>query len=103
MFAAAIAALMLFAGAGTALSAPKGDASPHNESPDENDKNDHGQCTAFFNGKKKGHGTTVEQAQAMYDACEDEIADGLGGHPEKGRFPQCFDDDDCSTTAPPAP
>jgi hypothetical protein len=50
-----------------------------------------GQCTAFFNGQKKGHEeNTMEEVQAMYDDCQ---AYGIGGNPTHGRYPECFDGD----------
>jgi hypothetical protein len=83
--------------------------------PGPNGQNDHGLCTAYFNGQKTGWGkngtpgpfaaledaaddgddsTSVEQD--VYNYCTG-VEKGIGGNPgENGRFPSCFDDGDCS-------
>jgi len=76
--AAAAAAFMLFAGAGVALANPS-----HDPRSDDNPNNDHGQCTAFFNGQKNGHPSfTDDDVEAIYDGCGALI----GGNPDHGRF-----------------
>ena len=100
LLAAATAAL-LTTGAGAAIAAPG-----------PNGNNDHGLCTAYFNGQKTGHDkhgspgpfAALEQAaddgdddtstaQDVYNYCQ---AAGIGGNPdENGRFTSCFDDGDC--------
>ncbi len=45
-----IALLMAFGGAGTALAGHEG-----NRGPGPNGHNNHGLCTAYFNGQKQGH------------------------------------------------
>ena len=83
--AAAAAALMLLAGAGTALANPS-----HDPRGDDNPHNDHGQCTAFFNGQKNGHPTfTDDEVEAIYDFCTGVTT--IGGQPDHGRF-DCTDD-----------
>jgi hypothetical protein len=84
--AAAAAALMLLAGAGTALANPS-----HDPRGDDNTHNDHGQCTAFFNGQKNGHPAfTDDDVEAIYDFCSG-VVGGIGGQPSHGRF-DCTDD-----------
>lgn len=83
--------------------------------PGPNGNNDHGICTAYFNGQKKGHDrngspgpfAALEEAnggdiQAIYDFCT-AVDKGIGGNPdENGRFTDCFTDtnedssDDCT-------
>jgi hypothetical protein len=83
--------------------------------PGPNGKNDHGICTAYFNGQKKGHeenngpgpfGTLEnnhgDDIEAIFDWCST-VPKGIGGNPdENGRFTDCFTDtnndssDDCS-------
>lgn len=80
---AAVAALSLVAGAGaaTAKSGPQ----------DDNPNNDKGQCTAFFNGQKKGQERPEDAVvEAIYDSCTGLIK---GNPEENGRFPGCFDED----------
>lgn len=92
----------MFGGAATAIAEP-GKAGTHDPGADDsNPNNDHGRCTAFFNGQKKGHTSpTDEVLQAIYDACQDE---NIQGRPDKGRFPECFDgdsaEDECTEPAP---
>ncbi len=75
--------------------------------PGPNGKNDHGLCTAYFNGQKSGHDkhgspgpfaaleTQYGPAiQDIYDHCST-IPKGIGGNPdENGRFPECFTNSD---------
>jgi hypothetical protein len=81
--------------------------------PGPNGRNDHGLCTAYFNGQKKGHDkngspgpfAALEDAndndiQAIFDYCN---TVGIGGNPdENGRFTDCWTDtngdtsDDCT-------
>jgi hypothetical protein len=80
-------------GAGHAIAAPgnPNDGNPHN---------DHGQCTANFNGHKTGQEALSGQAlQDMFDYCKGNI----GGNPtQNGRYADCFTNtnndssDDCS-------
>ena len=76
--------------------------------PGPNGNNDHGLCTAYFNGQKKGHDkeghsspppfAALDDAndndiQAIYDFCTG-VDKGIGGNPEEnGRFPGCFNGD----------
>jgi hypothetical protein len=89
--------------------------------PGPNGNNDHGICTAYFNGQKKGHEQgdapgpfaaleAMGDIQAIYDFCNAVVGngngggnDGIGGNPdENGRFTDCFTDtnddpsDDCT-------
>lgn len=91
--------------------------------PGPNGNNDHGICTAYFNGQKKGHeegngpgpfgaleDANGDDLQAIFDFCNavegngnGEGGDGIGGNPdENGRFTECFTDsnddpsDDCT-------
>jgi len=76
--------------------------------PGPNDSNNHGLCTAFFNGQKKGHdkngnpgpfAALIEVAddgddetpveQDVYNYCQEF---GIGGNPEHGRYPDLFGD-----------
>ena len=72
--------------------------------PGPNGNNDHGICTAYFNGQKKGHDKqdtapgpfaaleSKGDTQAIYDFCSG-VARGIGGNPgENGRFQDCFTD-----------
>jgi hypothetical protein len=73
--------------------------------PGPNGKNNHGLCTAYFNGQKKGHtkhgspppfaaleAAAEEAEMSIYEYCSQF---GIGGNPgHNGRFPECFDDDD---------
>jgi hypothetical protein len=77
--------------------------------PGPNGHNDHGLCTAYFNGQKNGHdkngnpppfqalidgasdgddSTPVEED--VYNYCQEF---GIGGNPEHGRYPGLFDDE----------
>ena len=97
---AAAAAVLLTTGAGAAIAAPG-----------PNGNNDHGLCTAYFNGQKNGHDKgspkpfaaleavaddgddDTSVAQDVYNYCQ---AAGIGGNPgQNGRYPSCFDDGDC--------
>ena len=73
-------------------------------SPGPNTHNDHGLCTAYFNGQKKGHEggspgpfAALEaeygpELQDIYDNCQ---LVGIGGNgDENGRFQECFTGDD---------
>ena len=97
---AVAAAALMFAGLG---------ASVVQAAPGPNDKNNHGLCTAYFNGQKEGHNKGGKASPAPFAALEGERtlqeifdfcggAEGIGGNPdENGRFTQCFtnsDDDD---------
>jgi hypothetical protein len=81
--------------------------------PGPNGHNDHGLCTAYFNGQKKGHeqGNSPGPFGALEDENDDDIQSifdycntvGIGGNPdENGRFTDCFTDtnndssDDCT-------
>jgi len=80
-----------------------------NAEPGPNDHNNHGLCTAFFNGQKNGHdkngapppfqalieaasdgddSTPVEED--VYNYCQEY---GIGGNPEHGRYPDLFGED----------
>jgi hypothetical protein len=78
--------------------------------PGPNGNNDHGLCTAYFNGQKNGHDkhgspgpfAALEEAaddgddntsvaEDVYNFCQ---AAGIGGNPSHGRYPGCFDEDD---------
>ena len=101
--AVAAMAASLFAGAGLGIA-----------SADPGDKNDHGICTAYFNGQKKGHDKKDEAPgpfaeleasgtlQEIYDDCSS-LPKGIGGNPQdNGRFTDCWTDtnddpsDDCT-------
>jgi hypothetical protein len=88
LITAVVAGSMVF-GAGHAIGAPGPDKT--------NGHNDHGQCTAFFNGQKKGQEElSVSDIQDFYNHCQDY---GIGGNPaDNGRYPQCFTDGDGSGT-----
>lgn len=102
LLAAAMTAALMTAGASVALAAPG-----------PNGNNDHGLCTAYFNGQKNGWDKKgspgpfaaleavaddgdddTSQTQDVYNYCS-QVEKGIGGNPEQGRFPSCFDDDDC--------
>jgi hypothetical protein len=100
---AAVAAGLMTTGANLAIAAPG-----------PNGNNDHGLCTAYFNGQKKGWEkketlpppfAALEKAaddgdddtstqQDVYNYCT-AVEGGIGGNPEHGRYPSCFDDGDC--------
>jgi hypothetical protein len=85
--------------------------------PGPNGHNDHGLCTAYFNGQKTGHDkhgspgpfaaledTYGPDIQDIYEYCN---TVGIGGNPdENGRFTDCFTDanndpsDDCTDGDP---
>ena len=87
--------------------------------PGPNGHNDHGLCTAYFNGQKNGHeqgnspgpfgaleDANGDDVQAIYDFCR-AVEGGIGGNPdENGRFTDCFTDanddpsDDCTDGDP---
>jgi len=82
MLMSALVAGSLVFGAGVAIADP---------GPDKvNDHNQHGQCTAFFNGQKTGQdGLSGQDLQDFYDSCQGMI----GGNPaDNGRYPSCFTD-----------
>ena len=101
LLAAVMASGLLFGGAAVAHAA--GNAGP-------NGNNDHGLCTAYFNGQKKGwgegnppgfddlvaaadeagNGDGTASPSEVYDYC---LAYGIGGNPAHGRYPGCFDGD----------
>ena len=76
--------------------------------PGPNGNNNHGLCTAYFNGQKKGHG---DEGPPPFEALEDAADDsddgtspaedvfnscqefGIGGNPEHGRYPERFGDE----------
>jgi len=78
--------------------------------PGPNDHNNHGLCTAFFNGQKNGHDKNGNPGpfQALIDAASDGDENtpveedvynycqefGIGGNPEHGRYPDLFDEED---------
>jgi len=127
VFALMFAGLMV-GGVGTAGAKHNDD---HNPGPGPNGNNDHGLCTAYFNGQKNGHqqGSSPGPFGALEDAHDDDIQaiyewclavvgpaengpgggdDGIGGNPEEnGRFTDCFTDannnpsDDCTDGDPP--
>ena len=90
LLASAVVAASVLGGVSVALADP---------GPDKvNDHNQHGQCTAFFNGQKKGQeGLSGDALQNFYNDCQGLI----GGNPaENGRYPECFtNSDDDSTNA----
>ncbi|MEA3056734.1 MAG: hypothetical protein QOD30_2166 [Actinomycetota bacterium] len=91
LMVSALVTASLLTGAGAAL------AAPHNASKDDNAKNDHGQCTAYFNGQKNGHpAQTDDQVEAMFDFCSG-VVGGIGGNPDHGRF-TCVDDPGTANT-----
>jgi len=98
LFVLAVALLMATGGGGVALAGHGGDHEPQ----------DHGLCTAYFNGQKKGHDKKDEYPPPFKDLAE-RATDGdsstpvqedignfcgdlTGGNPEHGRYPQCFED-----------
>jgi hypothetical protein len=76
--------------------------------PGPNDSNNHGLCTAFFNGQKNGHDKNGNPPpfQALIDAASDGDSStpveedvynycqayGIGGNPTHGRYPDLFGD-----------
>lgn len=102
--AAVVLAACTLTGAGLSIAAA---------APGPNGNNDHGICTAYFNGQKKGHDrngspgpfAALEETgdiQAIYEFCSG-VEKGIGGNPEEnGRFTDCFTDtnddpdDDCT-------
>ena len=100
-FAVATAALM-FAGLGAGVV---------QAAPGPNGNNDHGICTAYFNGQKKGHeqGNSPgpfgalesehgPEVQDIFDWCS-RVPKGIGGNPdENGRFQDCFTNANNDTT-----
>jgi len=93
---AVAAAALMFAGLGAGVVGA---------APGPNGHNDHGICTAYFNGQKKGHDKkdtapgpfaaleAMGDTQAIYDFCTG-VEKGIGGNPEEnGRFPGCFNGD----------
>src|SRR3954453_16855790 len=109
LIAAALATLVT-AGAGLGVSQAKGGGG----SPGPNGSNNHGLCTAYFNGQKNGwakNGTpppfqsledtanaegypNSSTTQNVYNWCTnaDNNSKGIGGNPDQnGRFPSCFD------------
>jgi|SRR6187399_3294497 len=92
---AVAAVALMFAGLGVSAA---------QAAPGPNGHNDHGICTAYFNGQKKGHDKNgspgpfaaleeMGDTQAIYDFCTG-VAKGIGGNPEEnGRFPGCFNGD----------
>ena len=94
LLASAVVAASMLGGISVALADP---------GPDKvNDHNQHGQCTAFFNGQKKGQeGLSGSALQSFYDQCDGMIGGGAeDGH---GRYTSCFTDsgdpgDSCSDT-----
>ena len=115
----AFAALVLMLGGANGALAAKDD---NQGKAGPNGKNDHGLCTAYFNGQKKGHeggsprpfealeqeadkeenggnADGVGTPQEVYDFCIN-VDKGIGGNPgENGRFTDCFEDDDEDGTA----
>ncbi len=104
LLASVMTAGLLVVGGGAAIAAPG-----------PNGHNDHGLCTAYFNGQKNGwekQGASpapfaaLEQVaddgdgntsvtQDVYNYCTG-VEKGIGGNPaENGRFPSCFDDGNC--------
>ncbi len=103
LLAAVAAAGLLTAGAGLAQAAPG-----------PNGHNDHGLCTAYFNGQKTGWekkgaapapfaaleavaddgDSNSSVTQDVYDYCT-AVEGGIGGNPQHGRYPSCFDDGNC--------
>ena len=91
---AASALMFVGLGAGVVAAAP------------DNANNDHGICTAYFNGQKKGHteGSSPGPFGALEDANDDDLASifdscggpaGIGGNGDQnGRFTTCWVDDD---------
>jgi hypothetical protein len=93
-------------------------ADPGHNSAGPNGHNDHGICTAYFNGLKVGHeqGNSPGPFGALEDRFDDDTQDiynfcstipspgssePIGGNPdENGRFTDCFDDGDCDNGSP---
>ncbi len=91
------------------------------DGPGPNDHNNRGLCTAFFNGQKNGHdndnaggngdgngrqpGEQPPPFQSLSDTAGDmgvhdfcmETAGSIGGNPDHGRYPECFDGDEDTT------
>jgi hypothetical protein len=107
---AAVLATLVASGAGLGVSQAKSD----NGKAGPNGSNEHGLCTAYFNGQKKGNSDNAppfvalaeaadtsddEQpatTQEMYTYCTG-VDKGIGGNPtQSGRFADCFDDNDCT-------
>jgi hypothetical protein len=104
--ALALAATTMAGGFGLAVAAPgdNGNAGP-------NGHNEHGLCTAYFNGQKNGHDRNGDPAPfaALITTAGDQDGDGdtdtndvyqyclqcgIGGNPgQNGRFTGCFDGD----------
>jgi len=84
-------------------------AKPEDAGPGPNGNNNHGLCTAYFNGQKNGHDNgsprpfaaleaAAETAEmTMYEYCSQFDIKGNPG--ENGRFVECFDDDDSTGNA----
>ena len=106
VLAALTAATLMFGLGSVALAAGNGKAGP-------NGHNNGGLCTAYFNGQKKGwaDGAPGPFAQLEQDAhdndsttnTEQEVlafcggATAIGGNPDNGRYPGCFDDPSANT------
>jgi hypothetical protein len=109
----AFTALLLVLGfTGSALA-----AKPDEPGPGPNGHNEHGLCTAYFNGQKKGHAdgspgpfaALEEKAdtsdddepatiQEIFNYCSG-VEKGIGGNPdENGRFTDCFTNSDSDST-----
>ncbi|MEY2420416.1 MAG: hypothetical protein QOI95_483 [Acidimicrobiaceae bacterium] len=121
---AAVLATLVASGAGLGVSQAKSSNSGGNPGP--NGSNEHGLCTAYFNGQKNGHDKNgnpppfaallvaadstpddgnVATTQDVFNYCTDPATNpkGIGGNPdENGRFTDCFTDtnndssDDCT-------
>ena len=88
--------------AGTLVLGGIGVAGVAKADPDPNGPAKKGLCTAYFNGQKKGHDggspgpfagleAAAEGAEGgLYGFCGG--VEGIGGNPDHGRFPECFDD-----------
>jgi hypothetical protein len=117
MILGALATLFLLGGAfGATAAKPQ-----HAGGPGPNGNNDHGLCTAYFNGQKKGHekngqpgpfaaltehaedehpnnkdedpDNDVTGTQAVFDYCSG-VEKGIGGNPDQnGRYTDCFTDE----------
>jgi hypothetical protein len=114
----ALVALTLMLGGATAATAAKGE---NQGKAGPNGNNDHGLCTAYFNGQKNGHeggspgpfaaleehseenapkntdeddNNDVTGIEAVWDYCNS-VAKGIGGNgDENGRFTDCYTDAD---------
>jgi len=80
LITAVVAGSMVF-GAGHAIAAPGPDK--------DNGHNHRGQCTAFFNGQKKGNDSSSVDVQQFYNDCQGDI---MGQAADNGRYTQCFVD-----------